>query len=278
MVRKSIEKKKRLEIGKHLFLWLIFLFSFLPLYLMLNISLKNNAQFSRNPWLPELPFHWENFANAWRHIGPTIFNTTFVAITVVFFTLLLALIGAYFFARYKLPGSTAMFYIFLILMMYPAISNMVPTFKLISSMGLYNSYFSLILLGISGGQVFNIYVLKNFIEDIPKDLFDAAEIDGCSPLNQIRHVVIPLTLPILGTLAVLAIIGQWNNFVAPLIFIRDNAKQMLPVALLRLEGEYTKKWGELMAGYTIASIPLIVLFIFSMKLFIKGLSEGGLKE
>lgn len=265
------------ELSKHVFLILVLASAFLPLYLMFTISVKDNAQFARNPWYPQAPFHWENFAVGWHHVGPNIFNTTFVAFTGTFLTIVLALLGAYFFARYKAPGSTLFFYIFIILMMYPGIANMVPTFKLISSLGLYNSFWSVILLGVAGGQAFTIYVLRNFIEDIPQDLFDAAEVDGCSMVGQVRNVVVPLTLPIIGVLAVLRIIGEWNNFVGPLILIRDSHKQMIAVALLHLEGEYTKNWGELMAGYTIASIPLILLFIFCMRLFIRGLSEGAIK-
>ena len=154
---------------------------------------------------------------------------------------------------------------------------MVPTFKLISSLGLYNSHWALILLGIASAQAFTIYVLRNFMQEIPKDLFDAAEVDGCSVLGQIRHIAVPMAKPIIGTLAMLRIIGEWNRFVAPLILIRDGHKQMLAVSLLHLEGEYTRRWGELMSGYTIASIPLIILFVFCMRLFIRGLSEGSIK-
>ncbi|MFH1613558.1 MAG: carbohydrate ABC transporter permease [Planctomycetota bacterium] len=206
-----------------------------------------------------------------------IFNTTFVAFTSTFLTIAIAVIGAYFFARFKMPGSTLFFFTFIVLMMYPGVANMVPTFKLISSLRLYNSHWALILLGTAGAQAFNIYVLRNFIEEIPQDLFDAADVDGCSMLGQIWNIVVPLSMPIIGTLAVLKIIGEWNNFVAPLILIRDTHKQLIGVTLLYLEGEYTKNWGQLMAGYTIASIPLIVLFIFSMRLFIRGLSEGAIK-
>ena len=265
------------EFCKHLVICCVLACAFLPLYLMVNISLKDNAQFARNPWYPEAPFHWENFIVGWQHVGPNIFNTTFVAFTGTILTIGVALLGAYFFARFKVPGSMLFFYIFIILMMYPGIANMVPTFKLISSLGLYNSFWSVILLGAAGGQAFTIYVLRNFIEDVPQDLFDAAEVDGCSMVGQIRNIVVPLTMPIIGVLAVLKIIGEWNNFVSPLILIRDNHKQMIGVALLYLEGEYTKNWGELMAGYTIASIPLILLFIFCMRLFIRGLSEGAIK-
>lgn len=255
----------------------VLVIAFLPLYLMVNISLKDNQQFSQNPWYPEAPFHWENYKVGWDHVGPNIFNTVFVAITTTVLTLAVALIGAFFFARFKMPGSTLLFYIFIVLMMYPGVANMVPTFKLISSLGLYNSHWALILTGIASGQAFTIYVLRNFIEEIPQDLFDAAEVDGCSILGQVWHIVLPLCKPIIGTLGVLRIIGAWNQFVGPLIFIRDPHKQMLAVKLYYLEGEYTRNWGEMTAGYTIAAIPLVILFIFCMRLFIRGLSEGAIK-
>ena len=244
---------------------------------MLNISLKDNQQFARNPWYPEPPFHWENFIVGWHHIGDKIFNTTFIAFTTTFIAIALAVIGAFFFARYKMPGSKIIFFIFVLLMMYPGVVNMVPTFKLISSLGLYNTHWALIITGVASAQAFTIYVLRNFIEDIPQDLFDAIEIDGGTVLDQIRHVVLPLSMPIIGTLGVLRIIASWNNFVAPLLYLRDSKLQVIAVALLHLEGEYTKNWGELMAGYTIASIPLIIMFIFCMRLFVRGLSAGAIK-
>lgn len=122
-----------------------------------------------------------------------------------------------------------------------------------------------------------IYVLRNFIEDLPEDLFNAAEIDGAGPLQQIKNIVIPLSGPIISVMVILRIIAVWNNFVLPLVVIRDNVRQPLAVGLLRLEGEYTRHWGELMAGYSLASIPLILLFIFTMKFFVKGLSSAALK-
>jgi len=270
-------RSKPAEFCKHLFIWVVFFFTFIPLYLMVNISLKDNQQFARNPWFPEAPFHWENYAVGWHHIGDKIFNTAFISFTTTILMLTIALLGAFFFARYKMPGSKILFFIFIMLMMYPGVSNMVPVFKLVSSIGLYNSQWALILLGVAGGQAFNIYVLRNFIEEIPQDLFDAVEIDGGSILRQIQHVVLPMSMPIIGTLGILTIIGCWNDFVGPLLFLRDSKLQVIAVALLHLEGEYTKNWGQMMAGYTIASIPLIVMFIFCMKLFIRGLSAGAIK-
>lgn len=275
MSRRS--KSKISELSKHVYIWSIFFFTFLPFYLMLNISLKDNQQFARNPWLPEAPFHWENFAVGWHFIGGKIFNTAFISFTTTILAIVIAVLGAFFFARYKAPGSKFLFFLFIILMMYPSVANMVPTFKLISSLGLYNTYWALIILGVSSAQAFTIYVLRTFIEDIPQDLFDAIEIDGGEILDQIRHIVLPMSMPIIGTLALLRVIGTWNEFVGPLLFIRDNNLQVIAVALLRLEGEYTKNWGQLMAGYTISSIPLIIMFIFCMRLFVRGLSAGAIK-
>lgn len=272
-----VVRSKFAEFMKHLFILLILFFAFVPMYLMVNISLKDNQQFALNPWGITPPFHWENYTFGWHHIGGTFFNTAFVAMTSTFFTIALAIIGAFFFARYKMPGSKFLFGVFIILMMYPSVANMVPMFKLITSLGLYNTHFALIIPAIAGGQAFNIFVLRNFIEDIPQDLFDAIEIDGGNMFWQIWHVVIPMSMPIIGTLGILSIIGQWNNFVSPLLYLRDTNLQTISVALLHLEGEYTKNWGQLMAGYTIASIPLVVLFIFCMKLFIRGLSSGAVK-
>ncbi len=268
---------KTSELIKHLLLLLVIAAAFFPLYLMVNISLKDNAQFAKNPWCPEAPFHWDNYIVGWEYVGQGIFNTTYVAFFSTFLALVIALLGAFFFARFKMFGSSFLFYVFIVLMLYPGVANMVPTFKLISSLGLYNSHWSIILLTTAGAQAFLIFVLRAFIEDIPKDLFDAAQIDGCSLVKQIWHIVVPLCMPIIGVLCVLRIIATWNDFVGPLIMLRDSQKQLLAVQLMLLEGQYVKHWGEMMAGYTIASIPLVLMFILAMKLFIKGLSEGAVK-
>ena len=120
-----VVRSKFAEFMKHLFILLILFFAFVPMYLMVNISLKDNQQFALNPWGITPPFHWENYTFGWHHIGGTIFNTAFVAMTSTFFTIALAIIGAFFFARYKMPGSKFLFGVFIILMMYPSVANMV---------------------------------------------------------------------------------------------------------------------------------------------------------
>jgi len=266
-----------LRFSKHAFIWFVLAFAFLPLYLMLIVSLKDNNQFYLNPTTLTQPTHWENWSTAWAMVSPTVANSIFLSTTATFLIVIFGLAGAYFFARLKVPLSSFLWNALLLLMMMPMIANLVPLFILLRDMSLLNTLTALILVGASGGQAFAIFVFRNFIADIPQDLFEAAEIDGANHFQQLKLVVIPLSGPIMGTVAVMQFLGQWNEFVMPLIVMREQARLPVTVQLIRMAGEYIKLWGPLMAGYAIASIPVIILFTFSMKLFVKGLTEGAVK-
>ncbi len=150
-------------------------------------------------------------------------------------------------------------------------------FRLLRDLNLLNTLSALIIVTAAQGQIFAIFMLRNFVADIPQDLYEAAEIDGAGHFRQMWTIVLPLSGPILGTVGVMHFMFVWNDFVLPLIVIRDHARLPVMVQLIRLAGEYIKLWGPLMAGYTLAAIPIIVLFIFSMKLFIRGMTEGAVK-
>src|SRR5262249_34630800 len=136
---------------------------------------------------------------------------------------------------------------------------------------------ALVVVSAAGGQVVAIFVLRNFVADIPQEMFDAAELDGATHFQQIRAIVIPQAGPILGTVGVMHFVNEWNNFVLPLIVMRDHDRLPVMVQLLRMSGEYIKLWGPLMAGYALASLPVVILFFFSMRLFIRGLAEGAVQ-
>lgn len=265
------------EIFKHAFILLILGLALFPLYVMLSISLKTNAQFMGNPWTFVLPFHWENFIIAWDNVSGYIFNTIFVCVTSIVLTFGLTLNAAFFFARFDMPGKNFFWYFFLILMLMPGITNLIPLFMLLKTCHLLNTFIALIMVNIAGGQVIQIYILKNFIEDIPQDLFDAAEVDGASLLQQVYTIVLPMSGSIMATLGIVQFIGIWNNYILPLIIMRDDNMLTLAVGLVRMDSEYVKQWGHLMAGYTIASIPMVIIFVFTMRLFVKGLSSGAVK-
>ena len=325
-VTTAVGSHKQRDGSKHLVIWLLLLIELFPLYMMLQVSFKDNSSFIQNPWAPTPPYtvtevirafdgdtqektrvaSWtEVFTGAkaspdrdvvsltqqfdlsvynvtnWgfglKLIGPYIANTVFVAVTGTVTTMFFALLGAYFFARYQMPFSGVLWSAFLLLMLLPGVANIVPLFILLKDLSLLNTLWALIIVGIAGGQVFNIFVLRNFIEDLPKDLFEAAEMDGASHFQQMMNIVVPLSGPIIGTLSILAFLGKWNDFLLPLIVLRDKELFTLGVGLIYLDGEYVKQWGQIMAAYFIASIPLIIIFLFTMRLFVKGLAAGAVK-
>lgn len=327
-LKDAVGSHKQRDWPKHLFILFFIIIELFPLYMMLQVSLKDNASFIQNPWLPQPPFsvtethlgapgeaerikhrtatwtevfdgvrpprdasgfvsadkrfdlsvyHLGNWSTGLRTIGPAIANSVFIATTGTVATMLLAICGAYFFARYRMPFSGALWAAFMLLMLLPGVANIVPLFTLLKDMGLLNTLWAIIIVGIAGAQVFNIFVLRNFIEDLPKDLFEAAEMDGASHFQQILTVVIPLSMPIIGTLSILSFLGKWNEFLLPLIVLRDVELFPIGVKLIYLDGEYVKQWGPIMAAYFIASMPLIVIFLFCMRLFVRGLSAGAVK-
>ena len=315
------------EFGKHLFIWLVLLFSFFPLYVTFAISIKNNKQFNNEPfsllsvsgiletfeWRPaqveaydpkesikaqealeagilpsdetwpmvrvstENTWHWENWTKAWDTVGTYIFNTIVVAVTAVLLALCCSIAAGFFFARYRMPGTSVLWYFFLVLMLMPVVANLVPLFILLRDLNLINSLFALIILGISGAQVVQIFILRNFIEEIPQDMFDAADVDGASPFRQVLYIVLPMSGSVISTLAILQFISVWNDFLLPFIVIRDDSLLTLAAGLIKLDGEYVKQWGEMMAGYSLASLPLVVIFLFTMRLFVRGISAGAIK-
>ncbi len=262
---------------KHAAIWAVLGFALLPVYLMLIVSLKTNQQFYEAPGRLTEPLHWHNWVDAWNLISSSVANSIYISTLGTALTLFFALCGAYFFARLRMPLSSFFWNALLVLLMMPSVANLVPLFRLLADLNLLNTLSALILVGTSAGQIFAIFVLRNFVAEIPQDLFEAAEIDGANHFQQMRTVVLPLCGPILGTVGVMHFISEWNEFVLPLIVIRDSAALPVMVQLQRLAGEYIKFFGPLMAGYAIASIPVIVLFIFSMRLFVKGMTEGSIK-
>jgi ABC-type glycerol-3-phosphate transport system permease component len=274
------KSKANLEWVKHGIVLFILFFSFYPLFLMFVVSLKSNEQYQANPWFFDAieTWKWENWSAAWDIVRIYVSNSIVTTVTATVLGMIMVILTSYVLARYRFPGRNILYYGIIASMFLPGTAaSLVTTFNLLKNLGLVNSLWSLIVVGAAGGQVIGIFILKQFIEDIPKELFESAQIDGAGHIQQIWSIVLPMSGSILGTVAILKFLGIWNNVILPLVVLRDNDKLTIPVGLLRLEGEYVKQWGEMMAGYAIASIPLIVLFIFMMRFFVKGLAAGAIK-
>ncbi|MGC9360655.1 MAG: carbohydrate ABC transporter permease [Anaerolineae bacterium] len=261
----------------HALLVLLLLLMFLPLLMMVNISFKTLAQFSVNPYGVTLPLHPENYVRAFDIIWRYIWNSFIVSGASVIGVIALATISAWAFARYPFPGREPLFYMILALLMIPGELTLIPSFLLVKSFGLLNTRWVLILPYISGGQVFAIFILRSFFEAMPEELFEAARIDGASELQTFMRVAVPMANSIIGVVAILNITGTWNDLIWPMITVNVRRLMTLTIGLYAFRNEMYTRWGALMAGYTIASIPMIILFAFTSRLFVEGLASGAIK-
>ncbi len=268
------------EVVKHGYILFTLLFAFIPLYIMLVVSFKTNEQYLNNPWTFDHPseWQWSNWSTAWDQVGGFIFNSIFISTTGTLITLIIVLMSAYAIARYRFPGRDIVFYGIMATMFLPGtVASLVTLFNLLKNMGLINNILALVLMAAVAGQVVGVFILRNFIEDIPKELFESAQMDGAGHLHQIRHIILPLSGGIISVICIMDFLGSWNQVILPLLLLRDEAFFPIPVGLFRLDGEYVKQYGPLMAGFAISSIPLLLIFLFAMKLFVKGLSAGAVK-
>jgi ABC-type glycerol-3-phosphate transport system permease component len=276
----STISKKLGECVKIGYILAVLLFAFLPLYVMVVVSFKTNAQFLANPWFFDAPSQWNvsNWAVGWEAVNGYIANSIFVSFTGTLVTLVIVLMCSYAIARYQFPGKEVIFYLVMATMFLPGtVAALVTLFNLLMQMGLVNNLWALVLMASVGGQVAGVFILRNFIEDIPKELFESTQIDGGGHYAQIRHVILPLSGSIISVICIMDFLGSWNGVILPLLLLRDDELLTIPVGLFRLDGEYVKQYGELMAGFAISSIPLLIIFLFSMKFFVRGLAAGAVK-
>ena len=220
----------------------------------------------------------ENYRRAWKILRPYIYNTLLVVCCTALGVLLFGSITAYILSRFNFSGKKVIFYYFVCTMMFPAVLTLVPSFLIIKSLGLLNSYWALILPGIAGGQVFAIFVFKSFFDGLPQDLFDSAKIDGAGHLSLYWHLILPLSKPVLSVVLIMNILGTWNSFLWPFIVNTDKKYHVIASGLYVLsQSEAAGNMGMLFAAYVTSSIPLLILFVYATKLFMKGMTSGAFK-
>ena len=248
-----------------------------PLIMAIVISFKSPSQFTRVPFLPTLPLRWENYEFAVQVISQFLLNSVITSGATVIGVLLLSSLAAYSFAQIPFPGRTPVFYAVLALMMVPASLTLVPSFVLVRDLRLINTHWSLILPWIAGGQIIGILILRAFFESLPSEMFDACRIDGATDWQIYWHVALPLTRSMLGVVAVLNILGTWNNLIWPTLTLPERKMWPLTPGLYSYMEQYYTSYGRVMAGLLLGSIPLVILFFFTSRLFVEGLTSGAIK-
>lgn len=274
-----------------LLLLLLFL-SLVPFGMMLVLSLKSNAQIFTHFWEFPKPLRWDFYGKAYTALIGYILNTAYVAVITVFGVLALSSLSGYTFARHRFPGREWLYYAILALLMIPGILTLIPTFMLVKSLQipafafvgrewgpfvLINTRWALILPYIAGGQVFGILLCRGFFQSLPEELFEAARLDGASEWEIYRRIALPLSRPILATIAIMTSLSVYNDYIWPLVAISDNALQTFSVGVTKFAGEFNLDYGPTLAGYVLGSIPLLLLFAFGMRYFIQGITAGSLK-
>lgn len=252
----------------------------LPFAWMLSTSLKGNeAIFAIPPqWIPET-LHWDNYAEVFRRMPFLLYlrNSTVVTTLTIVGTVGSSALVAYAFACLRWPGRDPLFLFVVATMMLPLQVIMIPLFVLFKEFGWLNTYKPLIVPAFLGGGAFNIFLLRQFFLTIPKDLLDAARIDGASEWTLFWRIALPLSRPALVTVALLTFMFAWNDFLGPLIYLSDPSKNTLALGLALFTGQHQTDWGVLMAASILMMLPVILLFFFFQRYFIQGFVMSGLK-
>ncbi|HPO13514.1 MAG TPA: carbohydrate ABC transporter permease [Candidatus Hydrogenedentes bacterium] len=219
-----------------------------------------------------------NYQRAWKIIRPYIINSLVVSGSTAAAVLFLASLTAFVLSRYRFFGSRFCYLFIISVMMFPAVLTLVPSYLLLRTFGMLNSYWAMIIPYTAGGLAFAIFILKGFFDGLPEDLFEAARIDGAGHFQSYRHIVLPLSKPILSVVLIMNLLGTWNEFMWPFIVNSEGKYHVIASALYVLSAStFITDLTALFAAYMLASLPLLILFIFATRPFIQGVTSGAFK-
>lgn len=272
---------KWIKLSGYLCLILIAVSMLYPFFAMLNLSFVPNGEiFNQGGKLFYSPLVLDNYINVFEKIPlwKYFFNSLFVAIVTTVCQVLISAMAGYAFARLNFKFRDGLFLIVLVTMLVPPQVNIIPLFFLMRQLGWINTYQALILPGIFGG--FGIFMMRQYFLSLPKDLEEAAKIDGCNIFTTFFKIVLPLALPAVATLAIFTFVTSWNSFMWPLIVTNTEAMRTLPVGLAIFKGSFREitLWGDLLACSVICTVPVVGVFFAGKKYFINDILQGGVKE
>jgi multiple sugar transport system permease protein len=259
---------------------IVFLF---PLLWALLSSLKSRDEANRQPptWLPH-SWSLDNYrglASYGEGLGTYLFNSVALSALTVAGTVLVCVLGGYGFARFTFHGKTMLFGLTLTILMVPYATILLPLYIVLGKVGMQNSLIGLSLVLVMFQLPFGIFMMRNSFESVPRELEEAALVDGCSSVGAMRHVSLRIVLPGVVTVALFAFLTSWNEFLAPLIFLNDGGKYTLPIMLVNIRsGAYgTIDYGALQAGVVVAMLPCLALYLVLQRFYVTGLVAGALR-
>jgi raffinose/stachyose/melibiose transport system permease protein len=252
---------------------------FYPLFNMVVSSLKSTREIFQHPF--SLPGHLllSNYRVVWvdRGFGRYFLNSLFVTLVAMIFVVLFGSMAAYGVSRYNYRLRTVIYMLFLSGIMLPLKAAVIPLFLLIKNLGLMNTQASIILIFLAMGLPSTVFILSGFMKAIPRDLEYAARIDGCNDWMIYRRVVMPIATPAIALVTIYNAVPLWNDFFFPLVFLQSDALKTVPVGLASFFGQHSTNWGLLFTGLSIAIIPMLGLYLFMSRYFIRGMTAGAIK-
>ncbi|HAJ95394.1 MAG TPA: ABC transporter permease [Actinobacteria bacterium] len=249
-----------------------------PFYWMIISSFRTNAEiFSTQLNLIPDSFIFKNYIDliTTTNFSRWILNSIIIAVSTTILGLFFSVFAGYAFAKYNFFAKNTLFIIVFLMMAVPRFVTVIPIFKLMSSLGLTNNYFALILP--FAINPFAVFLMRQYIKNIPEDLLDSARIDGCNELQIVINIIMPIIKPSIGAAGIFILMMSWNDYLFPLILMTKENMMLFPVGLASLKTLYVVEYGMIMSGSFLSVLPLIIAFLLLQRQFIAGLTEGAVK-
>ena len=279
----AIKKKKSTsaivrKVLLYVLLIIIGIIMVVPFLWMISTSLKEQYDTVKIPpvWIPNPP-RWQNYVDLFTQQPMLQFmlNTIKIVFFVVLGQLFFSSLAAYSFARIKFKGRTVMFFFYIATLMVPGQVTMIPTYLMFAKVGLVDNHIVLILPALF--SAFGVFLLRQFFMSLPKELEEAAEIDGCNPFTTYYRIMLPLIVPAMLTLGVFTLMNTWNDYMGPLIYLTTPEKYTMTLGIAYFKGVYTTQWNLVMAGSVLSVIPILVAYLCAQKYFVEGIAFSGVK-
>lgn len=252
----------------------------MPILWMLSTSFKPKSQWFLPEiyWIPKT-FTWDNYTRILNNpslpMGRWFVNSIGVALVSTGLILTVDALAAYAYARLEFRGRELIFRTLLATLFLPGVMFLIPNFLTVARLNLLNNYAGVILPGLAG--VFGVFFLRQFFESLPKELEEAAQIDGATTFQTFWYIALPLAKPALVTLGIITFLASWNDFLWPLLVLKDRALLTLPPGLRTLQGAFTSEYGQMMAGAAITAIPVLILYFILQRYIVESVATTGLK-
>ena len=277
-----MKKKKSSAVLRRVLLYIVLILiaviMVVPFLWMLSTSLKTQYDAVKIPpvWIPDPP-QWENYVKLFTEqpMSQFMLNTIKIVFFVVLGQLFFSSLAAYSFARISFKGRNVVFFFYIATLMVPGQVTMIPTYLMFAKAGLTDNHLALILPAFF--SAFGVFLLRQFFMSLPRELEEAAEIDGCNPFMTYWRIILPLVVPAMLTLGVFTLMNTWNDYMGPLIYLSSPEKYTMTLGIAYFKGVYTTQWNLVMAGSIVSVVPILIAYLCAQKYFIEGIAFSGVK-